>query len=804
MQTLPSIAPEPPAGGASTTLDYEAVPPAGPSGAPATLGSRTAARLARSHAGLARWAAGLVAAAAGLALVGWAADIEVLKSLLHPARIAMNPMTAVGFVLAAAALWVLADDAVRGWRRRAADALAAGAAVVATAKLLAVAGLVPGRVDLLLFPAKAAANPMAPNTAISFVLLAAALLLMDRRVAGARLTPLMSLGALAVSLLALLGYAFNLAPLYQFEGYMAMALNSAVCFYVLALGALAARPDHPPLSTLLSDTVGGLVARRLLPAAVLMPALVGYAALTVTRRGGAGPEIAVLMFTLTTIVVFVALTGWTAGRLHRLDLENRATLERLQRAEAVYHSLVQTLPQNIFRKTLDGKFTFGNQRFCQTLGRVADDLVGKTDADFYAPDLAARYREDDLAVARTGRTMDVVEEHVTPAGDRLYVQVIKTPVRGPDGRVLGVQGIFWDVTDRVAAQKDLEETNKMLVLANDELGKANDELALANDKLALTNGKLAEANDSLAQANGRLERAVAAERAALDELTRTQVHLVQSEKMVGLGQMVAGVAHEINNPLAFVTNNVAVLQRDVKGLLGLLDLYARADADVRDRQPALAAEIAELTEAVDVDYTRQNVDEMLVRSQEGLRRIRQIVRDLRDFARLDESDLQTVNLNDGVESTINIILGHAKKKQVKIETTLGVLPPVTCYPAKVNQVIMNLVSNAIDASHEGGTVTVRTAADAGAGEGGAPAAAVVLEVGDQGCGIDPELRRRIFDPFFTTKPVGQGTGLGLSISYGIVRDHGGTIEVTSEPGKGSTFRVTLPVAGPGGGGGVGV
>jgi signal transduction histidine kinase len=260
---------------------------------------------------------------------------------------------------------------------------------------------------------------------------------------------------------------------------------------------------------------------------------------------------------------------------------------------------------------------------------------------------------------------------------------------------------------------------------------------------------------------------------------------VQSEKLASLGQMVAGVAHEINNPLAFVINNTAVLQRDLKAVTEMLGMYRKTDAALKEKTPELMAEIAELSERVDLDYTLGNLPEMLARSREGLKRIQQIVKDLRDFARLDESDLHEVDLNAGIQSTVNIILGHAKKKQVKIETDLDKrLPKVACQPAKVNQVVMNLLSNAIDASHEGGRVVIRTAAVDGEAR---------IEVSDEGHGIPPELRDRIFDPFFTTKPVGEGTGLGLSISYGIVNDHGGTIEVESEAGKGAKFIVCLPV-----------
>jgi signal transduction histidine kinase len=175
------------------------------------------------------------------------------------------------------------------------------------------------------------------------------------------------------------------------------------------------------------------------------------------------------------------------------------------------------------------------------------------------------------------------------------------------------------------------------------------------------------------------------------------------------------------------------------------------------------------------------------RSRDGLRRIQQIVKDLRDFARLDESDLHEVDLNSGIESTVNIVAGRAKKKQVQLQLDLKPLPMVSCYPAKVNQVVMNLVANAIDAAPEGGKVSVASERDGDA---------VRVIVADNGPGVPQAIRDRIFDPFFTTKPQGEGTGLGLSISYGIINDHGGRIEVSDGPAGGAVFTVTLPLCAP--------
>lgn len=299
--------------------------------------------------------------------------------------------------------------------------------------------------------------------------------------------------------------------------------------------------------------------------------------------------------------------------------------------------------------------------------------------------------------------------------------------------------------------------------------------------------ELALAYKQSRQLAAELEKAVGSERDAHHQLKKTQSRLVQSEKLVALGQMVAGVAHEINNPLTFLSNNFTVLERDVLALRDLMKRFADADVVLKEHRPELFQAIQELAERIDLGYILSNLEGVFARSRDGLRRIQQIVKDLRSFARMDEGDLHEINLNTGVESTINIVRGQATKKRIDLEVALGKLPLVTCYPAKINQVVMNLVVNAIDACPDGGKVTVRTQATS---EG------VQIHVVDDGPGIPPSIRDRIFDPFFTTKPPGKGTGLGLSISHGIVEDHGGRIDVESTSGQGTHFIVTLPLKAP--------
>ena len=205
--------------------------------------------------------------------------------------------------------------------------------------------------------------------------------------------------------------------------------------------------------------------------------------------------------------------------------------------------------------------------------------------------------------------------------------------------------------------------------------------------------------------------------------------------------------------------------------------------------PELLAQLKELSEAIDLPYTQKSLPTLIDRSREGLRRIEQIVRDLRDFARVDPGDFQETDLNQGLRSSLNIIQGRARNQGVTINTELEPLPPVLCQPGKINQVLLNLLVNALDASKNGDTLTLRSRPEPG-NQG------VLIEVEDTGSGISPKILKKIFDPFFTTKAVGKGTGLGLSISYGIIASHGGTLEVNSVPEQGSTFTIRLPLVPP--------
>ncbi len=309
-------------------------------------------------------------------------------------------------------------------------------------------------------------------------------------------------------------------------------------------------------------------------------------------------------------------------------------------------------------------------------------------------------------------------------------------------------------------------------------------LAERTQQLSVSNAGLSQLAADLEVTTASVRKAHTDLQEAHQELQRTESQLVQAEKLTALGQMVAGVAHEINNPLSFVTNNVAIMQRDTQHLNELIHLYQQTECTLAEHQRELLGRIRFLAEEIDLPYVLDQMPTIMARSCEGLKRIQQIVKDLRNFARLDEAELAEADINDGVRFTTQIVSSKAHERGIVLRVDLTPLPLVTCYPAKINQVVLNLFVNAIDACESGGVVRVHTEPGSDGG--------VILEMSDTGHGIPPEILGKIFDPFFTTKKVGQGTGLGLSISYGIIKAHGGTIEVTSEVGKGTRFLVRLP------------
>ena len=262
------------------------------------------------------------------------------------------------------------------------------------------------------------------------------------------------------------------------------------------------------------------------------------------------------------------------------------------------------------------------------------------------------------------------------------------------------------------------------------------------------------------------------------ELKETQSKILQQEKMVSIGQLAAGMAHEINNPVGFIISNLNSLKKYGERIKSFIeDGLAQAD------QPGLAELITRKKVEFKVDVILDDMDDLISESLDGANRVKRLVMDLKSFSRVDEVEYKHADINECVESTLNIVWNELKYK-AKVVKTLADLPQIKCYPQQLNQVFMNLLVNAGQAIEKQGTITIITREVNGF---------IEVSVSDTGCGIPPEIRERIFEPFFTTKEVGKGTGLGLSITYDIVKKHGGEIIVESESGAGTTFTVRLPV-----------
>jgi signal transduction histidine kinase len=259
-----------------------------------------------------------------------------------------------------------------------------------------------------------------------------------------------------------------------------------------------------------------------------------------------------------------------------------------------------------------------------------------------------------------------------------------------------------------------------------------------------------------------------------------QEALMQQEKMAALGRLVAGVAHELNNPISFVYSNTVLLNKSIADLRTLLEVY-----DSRQDLPEEAAsEIAKVKQQIDYAYLMKDICGAIVDCHDGARRVRDIVLNLKTFSRADESQLQTVSVAEVIQSTIRMLGQYFRNDRVTLNCEFGNVPEIDCYPGQLSQVWMNLLVNAAQAIEDRGNVWLSTSLE---GE------FVAVRVRDEGPGIPEELITRIFDPFFTTKPVGEGTGLGLSIVHGIIERHGGDIRVESTVGVGTTFTVRLPI-----------
>ncbi|MFZ2852752.1 MAG: PAS domain S-box protein [Rhodocyclaceae bacterium] len=341
------------------------------------------------------------------------------------------------------------------------------------------------------------------------------------------------------------------------------------------------------------------------------------------------------------------------------------------------------------------------------------------------------------------------------------------PLRDAEGRIIGAIETLQDVTERRLAEEKLRKAQagleELVERRTQQLAASNKMLAEDIERREATEQELRKRYTEVSELNTRLSEA--------------KQQLVQAEKLASIGQLAAGVAHEINNPIGYVHSNICALEKYLDDVFTLLAAYEADEA---------SETVKALHKAFDIGFLREDIPLLMKESKEGISRVKKIVQDLKDFSHVDSTDqYQLANLHHGIDSTLNIVANEIKYK-ADVLKEYGDLPDVECLPSQINQVIMNLCVNAAHAMSDNvrGKITIRS---------GCTGANVWIEIADTGSGIPADVLPKIFDPFFTTKPVGKGTGLGLSLSYGIIQNHNGHLTVKSEVGKGTTFRITLPI-----------
>jgi signal transduction histidine kinase len=317
-------------------------------------------------------------------------------------------------------------------------------------------------------------------------------------------------------------------------------------------------------------------------------------------------------------------------------------------------------------------------------------------------------------------------------------------------------------------------TQRVINHSGDEIGELSRAFNKMVEDLYKAREGLNTANLDLTTTNETLHKTV-------EDLKATQDQLIQAEKMASLGQLTAGIAHEINNPINFVSANIQPLKEDLSDVLKMVQAYEKI---VREKIPEKdSLEVRQLENEMKMDVTLKEVNDLLRGMEEGAKRTAEIVKGLRNFSRLDQNVFLSANLNESLDSCL-VLLNNSYKNRIQIVRQFGEIPDVDCLPGQINQVFMNVLSNAIQAISAEGTITIKTwqVNDQ-----------VKISIRDTGIGMTEEVQKKIFDPFFTTKGIGKGTGLGMSISFGIIQKHNGKIELISKPGEGSEFIITVPI-----------
>ncbi|MEW6235483.1 MAG: PAS domain S-box protein [Candidatus Omnitrophota bacterium] len=498
------------------------------------------------------------------------------------------------------------------------------------------------------------------------------------------------------------------------------------------------------------------------------------------------------------------------------DITDRELVKRkILDSEALYHSLVENLPQCILRKDLQGHFTFANKRSCKEMGKSLEEIVGKTDYDFFPPELADKYLRDDRRVIETGEIFETVEEHQIPGGERIYVQVMKTPLYNAAGKIVGIQILFWDVTKQKRSEDALRES--------EERYRQFFEDDLTGDFINAADGRLIDCNPAYVRIFGfaSVDEALGSnardiylnpkDRVQFLDFLKEKKRLLNFERT--LRRKDGKIVNTIENLIGIFGEN-----GELTGIRGyVFDITDRKLLEEQYRQAQKMEAVGRLAGGIAHDFNNlvmaikgycdfalkklaedHPAQEDILEVKKAGDRTAALTRQLLAFSRKQVLQTQYIDLSRvivGMDKMLRRLIGEDIELATLPNPAKGI---VKADPGQIEQIIMNLAVNARDAMPQGGKLTIETQnvvldeAYVFSHIHVKPGPYVMLAISDTGKGMDEETRSRLFEPFFTTKEVGKGTGLGLATVYGIVKQSDGYIWVYSEPGKGATFKIYLP------------
>jgi two-component system NtrC family sensor kinase len=456
--------------------------------------------------------------------------------------------------------------------------------------------------------------------------------------------------------------------------------------------------------------------------------------------------------------------------------------KKIQEKISFLSGIMSNASESIIATDREGKILYANLATVGMFGYGPEELIGMELETLATSLYKERIKQEIVKSGASGRLWEGELLNRRKDGKLFYVSASVSKMVDMDGRFIALVWFQRDITQTKRYQEEMikiekEKTETLRILHENETA--------INRSLNRAKRELQEKNVELEKRTFELEAEKKRLKEAYEKLNQMQAQLLQSEKMASLGQLSAGVAHELNNPISFVHSNLGTLGEYVGDIQKLLEEYLIMEDSVRAGKPGaeFVKKIEKLKEQMDLGSILKDFDKIISQSKEGTQRVKDIVQNLKDFSHADKGELEMADVNQGMESTLNIVWNELKYK-ASVVKKYGLIPHIECYPQQLNQVFMNLLVNAAQAIEDKGEIRIRTYQQ---GDN------VLVEVTDNGTGIPEESLKHIFEPFFTTKKVGKGTGLGLSVVYGIIQKHRGEIEVESVTGKGSTFRVILPI-----------